>query len=59
MVRQTYTILEVKEILGLGRDSTYKLIKQEGFPHIQIGRKIVIPKKAFNNWMLNCSGNNH
>lgn len=53
MQRQTYTILEVKEILGLGRDATYKLVKREGFPKIVEGRKTVIPKVAFEQWMNN------
>lgn len=52
MERQTYTTMEIRDILGIGRDSAYKLVKAKGFPKIQIGRKVVIPKKAFENWLL-------
>ncbi len=49
--RATYTVEEIGKILGVGRNSAYDLVHIKGFPKIQIGRKIVVPKEAFNTWL--------
>lgn len=52
-----YTVNELYEILPLGRNALYSLIKKEGFPKITVGRKILIPVKGFNLWVENNSFN--
>lgn len=39
------------DILGISRSNAYSLVKSEGFPKINIGKRIVIPKEAFIKWL--------
>ena len=45
------TVPEVAKILGVGRASAYNLVKQPGFPSVQIGRQIRIPEKGLYRWI--------
>lgn len=36
---------EVQVILKIGKNSTYKLIKENKIKHIRVGKKILIPKQ--------------
>ncbi len=49
--RRTYTVEEIAEILGVGRTSAYRLVKQEHFRTVKIGTAIRISKKSFDNWL--------
>ena len=42
---------QVGDILGISRTKAYELVKSEGFPKIQLGKRIVIPKDAFIRWI--------
>ena len=53
--RLVYTIAEVGEMLGLGRNAAYDAAKRGDFPTIKIGKRIRIPKIAFNK-MLEAAG---
>jgi hypothetical protein len=47
LVSQTYTIIELSELLGLSRNSTY-LAAANGelpFPVLRIGKRLVAPKR--------------
>lgn len=46
-----YTIKEVQEILGLGKNNVYKLLKLPTFPVIKIGKRYLIPKKELEEWV--------
>jgi excisionase family DNA binding protein len=55
--RRTYNIPEVAEILGISRVSAYDLAHSKGFPAIFVGeRRIVVPREAFERWMLEAAG---
>lgn len=41
------TIDEVSNILGIGKNNTYKLFHIKGFPSIQIGRKLIVEESRF------------
>ena len=46
--------LKVSDIAAVISPVTaYNLVKTEGFPRIKLGRRIVIPKDAFFNWLHN------
>ena len=45
--RKTLTIQEVARILGVGRDQAYNAAKSGDIPSIRIGRRILVPRKAF------------
>lgn len=52
-----FSIKELQNILGIGKNTAYKLTQIKGFPKIQIGNKIIIPKNQFNKWIENNIGN--
>ena len=39
-----YSPMEVAELLGLGRSSTYQALAKGRIPSIRVGKKILIPK---------------
>ena len=43
--------VDVATILGISRARAYSLIKSRGFPRITIGKRVIIPKAAFIDWM--------
>ena len=46
-----YTIQDMMEIFHCGKNYAYRLTKLPGFPVLQIGRKIYIPKKGLEKWI--------
>lgn len=51
MERMTLTVEEVQGMLGIGRNQAYALVKQAGFPAVRVGRRILVPRNAFLQWM--------
>lgn len=49
--RMTYTPSEAAEILGIGAQSVRLLCKEPSFPGIPLGKGMIIPKKAFDEWL--------
>ena len=49
--RRVYTAGEIQQMLGIGKNETYRLIHSRVFPSIRIGHRIVIPKEAFHRWL--------
>ncbi len=47
----TFGAAELSSILGISRNKAYELIHTAGFPKYRIGRKIIISKKHFLEWM--------
>jgi len=47
----TFGPLELARILGISRNKAYDLAKSPDFPKIHLGRRIVISKKHFMNWL--------
>lgn len=50
-IKTTFTVEEVRQILCIGKNTAYDLVKEEGFPTIRIGKQIRIPCEAFNKWI--------
>ncbi len=42
--RRTYTVPEVAEILGIGRNTAYEVCRKGEIPTIRIGGRILIPR---------------
>lgn len=42
---------QVAALLGLNRNKTYEIIHSEGFPSIRTGRRIIIPRNEFMEWL--------
>ena len=43
---------DIQKLMGISRASAYTLVKQKGFPRIQVGNRIVIPFDLFNEWVV-------
>lgn len=50
-MQEFYTVEDIKNMLTIGFNKAYNLVKSDGFPSIKIGNKYVVPKEEFNNWV--------
>lgn len=46
-----YDMKTLRKVLPIGMNNLYNLVHSEGFPKIIVGRRIIIPKKAFEEWL--------
>ena len=46
---------EAAESMGICRSQVYTLIRDSNLPHIKVGRRYIIPKVAFRDWLKNQS----
>lgn len=49
--KRIYTVDEIQDILGIGRNSAYGLVKSGVFHSVRIGGNIRISKKSFDDWL--------
>ena len=42
---------EVAEALGISRAGAYDLVRSDGFPHMKLGNRILVPKDKFIKWI--------
>lgn len=47
----TISVAELASCLGIGKNRAYQLTKQNGFPRILVGKKIIIPIKSLEQWL--------
>lgn len=45
------TAEEVADVLGIGRSKAYELLNSQGFPAIRLGRRMVVPRDRFLEWL--------
>ena len=45
------SVPEVAVVLGISRAGAYELVKNDGFPSLKIGNRIVIPKEKLIDWI--------
>lgn len=53
-VRATYKVPEAARVAGSGPAAIRKGIASGLIPHIRLGRNILIPKRAFHQWLDSC-----
>ena len=46
-----YTVKDIKDIFRCGQRQAYELVNANGFPSIRIGGKILVERKALENWL--------
>ena len=46
-----YTVEDIQGLLGIGRNSAYKLVAENDFPAIYVGNRIIIPADLFHAWI--------
>ena len=56
MEKMTLTVRDISQALGVNLTAAYALATSAGFPSIRIGKRIVIPRDAFQRWLDSCSG---
>ena len=56
VVKLVLTLKEMSELLGICRNTAYKLVASEGFPVIRVGRKYLIPVDGLREWLKTNSG---
>lgn len=49
----TMNVAELSEQLGISKPTAYTLTRREDFPALHIGRRVVIPVEAFQQWLTN------
>lgn len=49
--KKVYTVEEVREILGIGKNKAYELCNNQTFPVLRIGSRILIPIRTFEDWL--------
>ena len=48
---QTMTVMQVASALQISRSKAYEIVRSDGFPKIRLGRRMLIPKEAFQEWL--------
>lgn len=49
--KRVYTVGEIQDILGIGRNATYALVKKNLFRSVRLGANIRISKRSFDEWL--------
>ena len=47
----TLSVPEVAAVLGISRAGAYELVHSASFPKIKIGKRILVPKDKFIEWL--------
>jgi excisionase family DNA binding protein len=53
-----YSVVEVAELLGIGRSKAYELVRSGTIPSSRLGRRIVIPKLTLSRFLAECAHQN-
>ena len=48
---RTYTVEEIATILGIGRTSAYRIVKEGHFKILRVGSSIRVSRKSFDEWL--------
>ena len=51
----TYSVPEAARVLGVSTSNMYQIIKMEGFPVVELGKRRLIPIKGLERWLEECS----
>ena len=54
--KRTYTVEEIRDILGISAPTAYRLVSKNFFRSVKVGRYIRISKKSFDEWLDSQSG---
>lgn len=48
---RVYVPEDLMPLLRIGRCTAYNLVNQRSFPTVRVGRRILIPRDAFERWL--------
>lgn len=57
MESKTIKAKEIAQEMGLSLPVVYELLNQEEFPSIRVGRRIVVPRASFDEWLMKSATN--
>ena len=49
--KKTYTVQEIMQILGIGKNAAYQLVAEQQFKSVRIGNSLRISKESFDDWL--------
>jgi excisionase family DNA binding protein len=55
--RETLTVLEAAQVLGIGRSRTYAAVQSGELPARKLGKKWLIPRVALDSWFAEVMAN--
>lgn len=55
--KRVYTVDEIMDVLSIGRNAAYDLVKSGAFHYVKIGGQYRISKKSFDKWLDNMDEN--
>ena len=50
------SVVEAATALGIGRNLCYDLVRQRRLPHVRLGKRILIPRQALEEWLAREAG---
>ncbi|WHY98830.1 helix-turn-helix domain-containing protein [Peribacillus simplex] len=51
MMRQTITVKEAADYIGVSKDTIYNLARHQQIPHVRVGKRILFRSEVLNDWM--------
>lgn len=51
MEKQVYSVPEVAQLLGISKSYAYELVKEKKIPVLDLGKRKIIPKLPFEEWI--------
>lgn len=52
MEKTTMSVQELSAQMGISLPKAHELVKEQGFPTIRVGARILIPVEAFREWLI-------
>ena len=52
----TLTVPEAAELLGISRALAYDLVARHELPALRLGRRLVIPRRVIEDWLIKGTG---
>jgi excisionase family DNA binding protein len=49
--KAVYNIYQVSQLLDINLPKTYELAKHPDFPAVRLGKRIIVPRAAFERWL--------
>ena len=51
MNKQTISVKEAADYMGVSKDLVYQLVRESKVPHLRLSRRILFRKEALNKWL--------
>jgi excisionase family DNA binding protein len=55
MDKLVYSTKDISTLLSISMNKVYELLHENRIPYVKVGKKFIIPKKAFETWLNDCA----